>query len=504
MQYDFVCVGGGPSGLTTVYCLGELGYKCLLIDKNSSIGGCHRVARVDGLFTEHSPRIYSDSYENMIMILTDMGYNFTDFFTPYKFNVGTFSSEAISVLTLRESGLIVWEYLKLFFNKNHGARTSMNSFTTTNAFSSQAVNYIDRLCRLSDGAGIDRYSLFQFLELFNQQAMYGIYQPKLPNDIGLLAKWQEKIMGSGNVTIMLNSEVIAINSNTNENINKGKTIESITIYDSLTQTKTIINGKKFILAIPPVPLVDLLKKSSDAVGAFGDVNSLSTWAVKNDYNRDISVAFHWNTELNLSDIYGFPSSDWNIAFIKLSDYMDFQDLRSKTVISTTITKTDSISKFNNKTADECTADELIAEAFRQLKLTFTTLPSPSAALMYPGITKVDGMWKNVDTAFVRTSDDTEIKSRSDQFCNLYNLGTHNGHNMYHFTSFESAVENSLHLVHKLVPCSKERYPMRRLKSLSKTLKFIVIGFIIALIVWKSIYLIPGLVLFSVKNRIFGS
>jgi phytoene dehydrogenase-like protein len=61
-EYDFICVGGGPSGLTLVYCLGKLGYKCLLIDEHDSVGGCHRVSRVNGLFTEHAPRIYSSSY----------------------------------------------------------------------------------------------------------------------------------------------------------------------------------------------------------------------------------------------------------------------------------------------------------------------------------------------------------------------------------------------------------------------------------------------------------
>ena len=84
-KYDYVIVGAGPTGLTLAYYLGKLNKKCLLIDKNESIGGCHRVIRVNGLMTEHSPRIYSDSYVNFIELLKKMDVNFYDLFTKYNF-----------------------------------------------------------------------------------------------------------------------------------------------------------------------------------------------------------------------------------------------------------------------------------------------------------------------------------------------------------------------------------------------------------------------------------
>jgi phytoene dehydrogenase-like protein len=69
----YVIVGAGPSGLTLAYLLGRSGKQCVVIDRETVIGGCHRVLRVDGLFTEHSPRVYLSSYINFAWLLKEMG-----------------------------------------------------------------------------------------------------------------------------------------------------------------------------------------------------------------------------------------------------------------------------------------------------------------------------------------------------------------------------------------------------------------------------------------------
>ena len=76
MNYDLVIVGAGPSGLALAQCLRNTYNKILIIDKESEIGGCHRVRRVDTIFTEHGPRIYSNTYKNFQMLLKDMDNDF--------------------------------------------------------------------------------------------------------------------------------------------------------------------------------------------------------------------------------------------------------------------------------------------------------------------------------------------------------------------------------------------------------------------------------------------
>jgi flavin-dependent dehydrogenase len=61
--YDLVIVGAGPAGLALAHTSSSLYRRILIIDKELEIGGCHRVKRdVDGLFTEHGPRIYLSIY----------------------------------------------------------------------------------------------------------------------------------------------------------------------------------------------------------------------------------------------------------------------------------------------------------------------------------------------------------------------------------------------------------------------------------------------------------
>ena len=75
--YDYVIIGGGPSGLTLAWCLAfSYHKKVAVIERESSLGGCHRVIRVNGLFSEHGPRIYVDNYFMFQKILVEMGLSF--------------------------------------------------------------------------------------------------------------------------------------------------------------------------------------------------------------------------------------------------------------------------------------------------------------------------------------------------------------------------------------------------------------------------------------------
>ncbi len=56
-MYDYAIVGAGPAGLTMALYLAKNNKHVILIDRELTIGGCHRVRRVDGMFSDHGPRI---------------------------------------------------------------------------------------------------------------------------------------------------------------------------------------------------------------------------------------------------------------------------------------------------------------------------------------------------------------------------------------------------------------------------------------------------------------
>ena len=91
MMHDYVIVGGGPAGLTAAWYLAKYGKRVLIVERETSLGGCHRVKRTkDGLFTEHSPRVYFGNSLQFQALLKDIGTDFNDVFTKYNFYRGGF------------------------------------------------------------------------------------------------------------------------------------------------------------------------------------------------------------------------------------------------------------------------------------------------------------------------------------------------------------------------------------------------------------------------------
>jgi hypothetical protein len=322
-----------------------------------------------------------------------------------------------------------------------------------NSFSEESKEYIDRVCRLTDGATSDKYTLFQFLQLANQQVLYKLYQPKLPNDRGLIKLWSEKLLSNRNIDILLNHDVIKLNKSNN-------IIVSVDIKDIISLNNYKLNGKNFIFTTPPKPMINLLKKSNGCENAFGEIKLFEKWGLQNSYFDYIPITLHWNNKIKLPKIQGFPSSDWGLAFIVLSNYMEFKDnielKNSKTVISTCITFPENISKKIKKTAHQCTMQEIYDEVLVQLRIVYPDLPMPDRMIVSPQVYRNENSkkWVNIDTAYVSTNENTIIPNESSLFKNLYNCGAHNGNSNYYFTSIETAVSNAQFLSNKLEPSLK--------------------------------------------------
>jgi hypothetical protein len=474
---DYVIVGGGPTGLSLAWYLGKIGKKVLIIEKETTLGGCHRVQRVNGLFSEHGPRVYSNSYLNFIEILEEMGIKFDDIFTSYNFDISNIGKKTILDLKFYEMFSFIITFIQLALNPDFGKNITMRSHMKRFLFTDESIDYVDRLCRLTDGATVDNYTLFQFLQLINQQFSYGLHQPKLPNDKGLFKIWEEKLLNYKNIDIVLNQDVLKIN-------NLGNKISSLTVMDRESKNTYEIIGNNFILAIPPRPIVSILNNSPivEVKNAFGKIEDMFKWTKNNSYFDYLPITLHFKNKIDLPKIWGFPSSDWGIAFIFLSDYMKFSDPteleNSKVVISTCITYPERKSKRLNKTAHECELNEVYDELIFQLREIFPTLPVPEKMILSPQVykdTKIN-KWVNYDTAYVLTNENSHIPYESQIFTNLYNCGTHNGNSNYYFTSMESAVSNAKMLVNKLEPIDF-KMKLNNTRNITNYLYFLILIFI---------------------------
>lgn len=475
-NYDLVIIGAGPAGLALAQCCSKINTSILIIDREDTIGGCHRVRRVlynnELLFTEHGPRIYSSTYKVFIMLLKEIGVDFYELFTPYNFTIGSIGGQTIwTTLSYNELFKLFIEFILLIFDNNHGKDISMKEYLISKHFNNKSIDLIDKLCRLTDGASSEKYTLNEFLQLFNQQFFYKIYQPKLPNDIGFLKLWKQ-YLDNNNVQFMLSSNVSKLIPNENNT-----QIDSIILGDN-----TIIKGDKFVFAIPPLNISSILYNSN--LNAFGDLNNFIQWSQETAYIDYLSVTFHWDTKVILPKVYGFPKTSWGIAFIVLSDYMTFNEKTSQTVISTAVTISDVQSSFINKTADQCNQNELINEIFNQLLESFPDIPLPTISILSPGVYNNGTKWISNDTAYISTSKNITLPFKSDIYKNLYNVGTHNGKSRYKFTSLEAAVTNAVELSYILHPELKDIYKIQSGYTVTNVIRILLI-LLILFIIYKN-------------------
>ncbi len=436
MKYNYIIVGGGPCGISLSHLLAKTDKKILLLEGENSLGGCHRVDRVNGYFTEHSPRVYSTSYKNLELFLKDMGTTFHNLFTPYKFKISDIGKRNIMSLQKRELVLLVYHFFKLVMNSEYGSDISMKQFMINNNFKPDSINYIDRVCRVVDGATSEKFSLNEFLEIVNQQAFYPLYQPKQPNDVGFIKLWQDYLV-KNKVDIKLNSKLTKIVPNENKIIIQNGDKEIEYQYDRL------------ILALNPY----IIQKITSNI--FPEITP--QYASRTRYLTYVSMSFHWKEKLKLPNIQGFSASEWGVVFIVMSDYFENY---SGTLVSVAITILNEKSSELNKTANEISDITILQnEAFRQFTLSFvgTTIPKPDAITMYPGVSYVGkepyGGWTSKNGSFFNSfeNNNTFIPFQSPVYTNIYNLGCQNGYQTYKFTAIESAITNSIYLSKELEP-----------------------------------------------------
>jgi len=448
-DYDYIIVGGGPTGLALAQILSSLTNRILLVEKRDYLGGCHGVTRVhDGMMTEHGPRIYIDNFLMFTQLLNDMGVQFDDLFVKYNFSTATMMLEAIRVLTLREIATLSWSFMTL--NDSYKEITLME-YLSSHDFSNASIDILDRIGRLTDGGSADTYTLFSFLQILNQNFLYGIYQPRVPNDVGLFRIWEDALL-KRSVVIMKNATIDRfIVSNANEDSDSESKVTGIELRDSRSEHKPVACGcKRIILACPPQEVQRILSAHAELGAAFGP--DFDRFQQETKYLPYISVIFHWRSVLHVPKIWGYPRTSWGVGNIVLSDYMDFNDPRSKTVISTVITMPDHPSDELALSANDIGDKRgVMNEVFRQLRQIYPDLPDPDYQFLTQSAYDASRReWMPFNHAFMTTTHGY-MPNRSVLYDNLYNCGVQNGNSSYSFTSMESSVANAIYLATELQP-----------------------------------------------------
>lgn len=489
LYYDWVIVGAGPAGLALAQSLSSVRniQSILVLESLPVVGGCHRVVRVPyqghELFTEHGPRIYVDNYNNFKFLLKKMGHDFGSLFTPYHYSFLQELFQHSQTFSWKELIHMAGAFFLFLLDEHYGKKTTLLEFTTQHEFSPITVDKLDRMARMTDGASIHRYTLNQFFQIVNQQLFAKVYQPKLPNDKGFLKVWQDYLQQQPNVEILLGHDVIHLSYQ--EELNQ---VQSLWVFDKKNHNTIEIKCNHVVLAVPPHAIARILGNCSDPIrNSFMPYSRLLRFVQHTNYLPYLSITFHWTTKQEISKRHGFPTGEWGVIYIVLSDYME--ETYSKTLLSCCLSYLDRKSSVTGKTANQSTPDEVIEETFQQLQHVMPFLSKPTIALISPQnyYDKNLKQWKQQDVSyFDSSSQENKPFPTCGKVSNLYNVGTHNGNSLYQFTTLESAVSNALFLAHQLEPSIQQEYPLQPLWTLhhflQKSLMVIVILFLFLLVV----------------------
>jgi len=378
MIWDYIIVGAGPTGLTLATYLPG---KILVLESSPTIGGCHRVTRVDGVMTEHGPRVYSDVFVNFRKLLKDIGVDFYDLFVPYNFSIRELAGKI--PFSAKEIALL----FPHFFAKGDYPITDI-----IGDFSPESKEYIDRLCRMTDGVESSRYQTRKFMNLINQGFLYNFYQPKDANDVGLFAIWRKFLDNRG--VQFKQYDVLTVETGS---VNGGEfQAKKIILATPLTVSERILHGRELSLDLKYLP------------------------------HR--IVMFYWTKKMKFPKIWGFPHSSWGIIFIPVSDY----NSENCSLLSTCITIPEA--KYKGKTVAECEKSEIVRYVWEQIAELFVDFGQPDKAILY-------GEGDTSSIVNGKMSYDTKYRD-------VYVVGPHNGNCRYDFTTIESAVTNAMHFCEK--------------------------------------------------------
>lgn len=409
MDFDTVVVGAGPAGMTLAACLP--GRVCVL-EQNEEIGGCHYVDRhAGGLFSEHGPRVYSGAYVNVRAMLRRIGLRWDDVFVRHPFSPQLIDGKRwYQWLSARESLALSAAFVRWWALGDAWARAvSVDEWAAGHGFSRASREYLDLVCRFSDGAGSARYSLHEFLSGFDQHALHAFYEPRRALDASLWPAWRAHVERRGGVVVA------------------GAPVERIE-HRGGAATAVVAGGvsyraARFVFAVPPVALAELLRASGLDEPGFAD------FARRTRYAEYWSLACHYRAPVPAVQLRSTP---WGLMYVAMP-------MRGEAmhVVSVAATRRDVASPATGKTLKQTTrAREAAAEIVRQLRAA-TGLPEPER-VTWPTPKHGD------HEAFVAAAGTPFRGPQLACLRNALSVGCHNGRSSYNFTSFESAVQNALH------------------------------------------------------------
>lgn len=410
-MHDYAIYGGGPTGLILAYIIALNGYKVILVEKESELGGCWRTEWLENkYFSEHSPRVLFPNDNNLIKILNNFGMDMKKELSQ-KSPSGTGITSVVKFMLARLSLLDMIKMVPLVIFKGSGNLT-VTEWGNKNNLSESGKRALRTLSIVLANSP-DKLLMS---ELFGDEAVvnsifsFGNSYPTMSQFVNH-DKWINvfhKKLISLNVTILTDSELIELAYHDNK------------ITHGVLKGGKLIESNNHILTFPPVAFYNFMKAQNSIVkNNWMDIAKLKEWML-DSYYASIGFQLHFTEKQDFPEEWCWScENDYDLIVVNVSKFTDqiSKDPNIKSVLSCTVVATDNYVKKWGKTINELDLDVIINDCLKILKV------DPYKITVYPGLHKKYGKYISQDTAFsLGKSGVIPFKGQID---NLYTVGPHN-------------------------------------------------------------------------------
>lgn len=421
---DYVIVGCGPCGMLLSLMLAHKKKRVCIIESNSYIGGCWNMDKVDNMYIENSPKIignynYFEQLLNILHLKPEQQYN------PYsEAKVDTkFYSIFIKSLTYHERFVFIQDFV--IYNLGYGNNNlTIEEWMKMHKFSKLGYRTIRKLAILLANVP-ERFSVLSFFKFFSNDQVKTLRGNILKHDCLWINNFLEYIANSNKIQLYLNHDLVRIQSNDHK-------VFKVVVCDKILNTNKIFKASEhYVLCVPPLNLYNIVKNSNQYIqNNWMDFATFKTWSFKSSYTG-FGFQLHFNSkQRDISDFFWACKGEWNIVLLDKS--LPDENIYSWSCV---IIDLDKQSTNINKSANQCTYNEVIAEALFQLES-----PQPYAITSYNGLYYDNGSWKSKDSAFCHNC---EYFNNNGKIRNLTSLGSHTLNSISTMeTSLESVVKFS--------------------------------------------------------------
>ena len=404
----YIIVGTGPTGLSLAYVLSLNNINVEIIEKDNKLGGSWNSEWVENkYFSENSPRVYSDS-GNSRKLMSHLGLNKNDFQNIY----GNFFETNYKIISFIFKHFNFFDYIIFLFSL-FKYKFLVENITVEDWFKKTPLSK-----KAKKALSIISILICDRPDKTNINDFFGSVSSTLPKQMKEPNKWHELIesylMKKDNVKILKNTEVKGIQKDGSEFI----VFTKDTRYGY--EERKICD--KVFLCTQSNGIYPILKNSSYKIqNNWMPIEKLKEWS-KNTFYSGFGFQIHFDKHVEFKNNWCWScDGDWTVIILPVSNWLKTysKDPEIKTVWSCCIVDMDTKSKRLNKTANECTYQEVLNECFFQIKQVYD-IPYPKIITTSRGLKKINNKWVSKNTGYTKnTYDDLNMRGNVD---NLFALG----------------------------------------------------------------------------------